>query len=231
MSLQATLTLNNRAVELFHSNYIPQAVKTYYESLSIVKELLNSPQEEGRFILSPTESQSAVNVPPQHECFHASTRLSSNIPARSSTLFLYQNALMLKESASSFQNVTQSMHIYCAAIMFNAGLLHHLHSMQTGKSAPLNRAQQLYQWSLQLLAGLATSNDTITLLAVANTNNLAHIHLEKGLVMEAGHRLQILSQLLHTSQPTIRRILTVDEIEGLLSNTLSGQGMNSSVAA
>ena len=126
------------------------------------------------------------------------------------------------------------MNVYCAGILFNAAILHHQDAIKTGNSVSLDEAHRLYKASLHLLIILPASfeyNDTVALLEVANTNNLAQIELEKGLVMEASERLQMLTQLFQTSQSTMGNIFTNEEIEGILTNTLVGHGIISSPAA
>lgn len=223
ISLQDTLTLNNRAVELFNSNDIREAVKTYHHSLCTVRALLACPQHS-----SPT---TIANAPPQRERFHHAVKPTENLRTRADELFLYQNTLILQEApVSTSQN--DALRVYCAAILFNTAILYHLISKQTGNSAAMNKAEELYKSSLQFLQGLSpNSNDTVILLIVVNQNNLALIQLEKGLVIEAGQRLQFLSHLFHTIRPTIRGVFTLEEAKGMFSNTLLRNGVISSPAA
>ncbi|CAJ1938719.1 unnamed protein product [Cylindrotheca closterium] len=123
------------------------------------------------------------------------------------------------------------MNIYCAGILFKTAILHHQKSIETGISASMHRAEQLYQASLQLIVGLPRSNDTVTLIALAATNNLAQIEFEKGLVMQASERLRFLVHLLCSLESTAGRVVTVDEFHGMLSNTLLANGVSSSPAA
>ena len=230
LSLQATLNLNNRAVELFHSNHIPEAANTYYQSLRFVKQLVRCP--EANLNPSPTNVNDATTYAlPQRSCCDSPKSRNMHIQ-QSTMLFLYQNALILQElSESSSHNVLQTMYMYCAVIYFNAGLLHHQHYIKSGNSVHMKQAQHLYESSLKLLVGLPTSNDTVALLVVANYNNLAQIELEKGLVTEASHKLRYLSRLFHRSMPRFSRIFAADEFQGFLYNTLLEQGIISSPAA
>lgn len=233
VSLKATLILNNRGVELFQSNCIPEAVSSYRQSLCIVRELLQCPRSSSETIAADFGA-SSTHLPRQ-ESFHSITPHATHggsTRAMNDELFLYQSPLILQESASFSQNVDQSIQIYCAAILFNTAILQHHTGIRTGNSDFLKRAQQLYQSSLQLVVGLNNSNDTVTLLAVANCNNLALIDLEKGLLMEAGERLRFLANILQTTaQSKILRIFNMDEFQGMLSNTLLRNGMISSPAA
>ncbi|CAJ1965963.1 unnamed protein product [Cylindrotheca closterium] len=123
------------------------------------------------------------------------------------------------------------MNIYCAGILFNTAILHHQKSIKTGISAYMHRAEQLYQASLQLIVGLPRSNDTLTLIAFAVSNNLAQIEFEKGLVMQASERLRFLVHLFCSLENTAGRVFAVDGFHGMLSNTLLANGMSSSPAA
>ncbi|CAJ1931297.1 unnamed protein product [Cylindrotheca closterium] len=231
MSLQETLNLNNKAVALYHSNDIGGAAKTYYASLCLAKELLQStaPLQESVNHRAPTPFATTL---PQHECFHTSTEVSSSIPMQEK-FFVYQSALVLQEAPSfvGVEHRVQSMNIYCAGILFNTAILHHQKSIKTGISAFMHRAEQLYQASLQLIVGLPRSNDTVALIAFAATNNLAQIEFEKGLVMQASERLRFLVHLLRSSENTAARVFAVDEFHGMLSNTLLANGVSSSPAA
>lgn len=221
MSLQDTLTLNNRAVELFHRHDIREAVKNYHYSLCALRDLTGI-----------AEDATITQAPPQRECFHRSLQPLESLPAGGNKLYLYQNTLILQDTASSSQNPPRAVRTCGGAVLFNTAILYHQIFIETGNSVSMNKAQELYQSSLQFLGGLSlNSNDTVALLIIANQNNLAMIELEKGFVMEAAERLRYLSHLFHTIRPTIRRIFAMDEARGLFSNTLIHDGIISSPAA
>ncbi|KAL3931860.1 MAG: hypothetical protein SGBAC_011115 [Bacillariaceae sp.] len=224
-ALQHTLKLNNKAVALYHSNDIPHAAKIYFQSLCLVKELLKCPKE-GNMNHAPNKKTTLL----KQECFHTATQTSRDTPMQDK-LYVYQSALVLQESPSSWEQNVQNMNIYCAGILFNTAILHHQNSIKTGKSASVGRAEQLYQASVQLVAGLSTSNDTVVLIAVAASNNLAQIEFDKGLTMQANERLQFLADLLHSSVDETSRIFTADEFQGMLSNTLLANSIAASPAA
>ncbi|CAJ1938721.1 unnamed protein product [Cylindrotheca closterium] len=147
--------------------------------------------------------------------------------------FVYQSALVLQEAPSfvGAEHRVQSMNMYCAGILFNTAILHHQKSIKTGISASMHRAEQLYQTSLQIIVGLPRSNDTVTLIALAATNNLAQIEFENGLVVQASERLRFLVHLLCSLENTAGRVFAVDEFYGVLSNTLLANGVSLSPAA
>jgi len=198
---------------------------------SLVKELLKCPPPTQESMNSAPTTIATTTLP-QHECFHTSTETSSSIFPVQEKFFVYQSALVLQEVPSfCAEHRVQSMNIYCAGILFNTAILHHQNSIRTGKSASMHRAEQLYQASLQLIMGLPKSNDTVFIIALAATNNLAQIELDKGMVMQASESLRFLIHLLYSSEHAARRIFAVDEFYGMLSNTVLANGMSASPAA
>ncbi|CAJ1947957.1 unnamed protein product [Cylindrotheca closterium] len=227
-SLQDTLQLNNQAVVLHHSDNLAQAAKAYHESLSFFKRLLKECYHHNQGI--------ALSTVTQYECFHtaAPTNAQRDVSTQSDDEpFVYQSALILQETQSYLHN-TQAMTIYCAGVVFNTAILHHRQAIKTGSSASLDRAAKLYEASLQLVLGQhipAGSNSTVSLIAMAASNNLAQIELEKGLVCQACRRLQFLKILIQSLQHIVTRIFTMDEFQGMLSNTLSAESVTASPAA
>lgn len=235
--MQCTLNLNNRAVALYRSNDISEAAKTYYESLCLVQELLKKcPQEEIMDCEADRPSQHEHTTRtklPRHECFHTAVQIQASCDvSMHDNFFVYRNALFLQEcSSTSPEHRVQSRNIYCAGILLNTAILHHQKSIKSGTSASLHRAEQLYQACLQLIAGLSTTNDTVALIAIAGTNNLAHIEYDKGMMMQASERLRFLVRLLSSSDNTPGRVVTTEEFNGMLSNALLANGMAASPAA
>ncbi|CAJ1947955.1 unnamed protein product [Cylindrotheca closterium] len=135
---------------------------------------------------------------------------------------------MFQETPSSFQDVIpEKMAIYCAGVVFNTAI-------KTGTSANLDRrAAMLYETSLQLIGQHvdAYSNNTASLIAMAASNNLAQIELEKGLVEQACKRLQALKFPMQSLRSVVPHIFTVHEFQCMLSNTLSTEGVTVSPAA
>ncbi|CAJ1947953.1 unnamed protein product [Cylindrotheca closterium] len=123
--------------------------------------------------------------------------------------------------------------IYCAGVVFNTAVLHHQQAIKTGNSASLDRAAKLYEASLHLVGQHvhADCNNTVSLIAMAASNNLAQIELEKGLVEQACSRLQVLQTVIQSLRPVIIQILTMSEFQGMLSNILLAEGVTTSPAA
>ncbi|CAJ1947843.1 unnamed protein product [Cylindrotheca closterium] len=154
--------------------------------------------------------------------------------------FVYQSLLILRESQAASSSLPhdemQLMTLYCACILFNTAILHHQESIKTGSSACLDRAAQLYEASIRLVGKFPTTvasfnNNTISLLALAASNNLAQIEFQKGLLDQASTRLQVLKHLIQSLQHVVLHIFTVDEFDGMLSNSLSAEGVIASSAA
>ncbi|CAJ1947837.1 unnamed protein product [Cylindrotheca closterium] len=251
ISLQDTLKLNNHAVALYHSDNLPQAASAYYESLCFFNRLLQE-SYHCQDIVGITANTTTV---PQHECLHnivvsvassktccygddddGDTRIISAGSTQSHEPFVYQSPLILKELPPfmPLQNM-QAMTIYCASILFNTAILHHQDSFKTGNSASLDRAAQLYEASLHLVgkfrATVLGPNKTVSLIAMAASNNLAQIEFEKGMLDQACKRLQFLKHLIQSLQQVVPHIFTRDEFEGMLSNSLSAQDVIASPAA
>ena len=230
-SLHDTLKLNNEAVALYHSNDTNSAARAYYQSLCSVNRLLKECHGQEQIIQNGGD---ATNIP-QHECLHtfaprsydnATTAVQNNEP------FVYQGALILQECPSSLQNNIFAMTIYSAGILFNTAVLHHQEAIKTGSSSSMDRAIQLYEASLNLIGHLrADTNNTVSLIAIAASNNLAQLELVKGLLPQACKRLRFLKTLLHGLQPIVTEMFTMDEFHGMLSNTLCANGMIASAAA
>ncbi|CAJ1947951.1 unnamed protein product [Cylindrotheca closterium] len=229
ISLQDTLQLNNQAVALYQLDDLPLAAKALYESLRVLKQLMKG------YYLDDDVIAAAMNTAPQHECLHTTAPKARCDASTQNEPFVYQSALILQESpASSTQDMTQAkMTIYCAGVAFNTAILHHQQAFKTGRSASLHRAAKLYECCLQLVGQFihAGSNNTVSLITMAATNNLAQIELEKGLLGQACRRLQFLKALIQSLQHTATRMFTVDELQSMISNTLSAEGVIASPAA
>ncbi|CAJ1947839.1 unnamed protein product [Cylindrotheca closterium] len=237
ISLRDTLKLNNQAAALFHSENFPQAEIAYNESLCFFKIIL----EESHYQDVGMASTASL---PQHECLHSMSAHKSRckISSHHGGSFVYQSPLILNELPSSSLHPTsrstsvQAMIIYCAAVVFNTAILHHQESIKTGSSVCLDRAAELYEASIRLVGKfpttVASSNKTISLIAMAASNNLAQIEFQKGLLDQACKRLQVLKHLMTQSlRHVVPYIFTIDEFEGMLSNTLSAKGVIASPAA
>lgn len=237
-ALHFTLKLNNKAVAQYHSNDFSQAAKIYHESLLLAHNLLTCPRLQEQSSMPCRASGTTTTTLRQYECFHSSTQSPRSL-SKEDGLFVYQSALVLQESPSRGpalhdvlpQASSTKLKVYCSGILFNAAILHHQVSIKTGKSVSMNRAEELYQASLQLVDKLTTANDTVVLIAVAASNNLAQIEFEKGQMMKAKERLRFLNNILHSWEDILYRIFTADEFRGMLSNTVLVNSIDASPAA
>lgn len=224
ISWHETLRLNNEAVVLFNANEISQASRQYLKSLSIARRLMT------RIPSSPTKESESIDNLIGH--FHVPSSVSSSHHQNSSNgrYFIYPHALVFHEANAT---TTETLTVYCAGLLFSNALLHHQFALVNGRSRSMFKAEQLYEASLQLLSGLELSpfNATAVVIAIAATNNLAQIQLEKGMLPEASQKFRFIVSMFHWVGMAQCEMFTTGEVQGFLANSLMAGGLAASPAA
>jgi len=173
----------------FHSNHLPEDF-----SFSSFASTPSEDEEDHHMVDLSEELDHKEFVPPissvpvladllerQHECFDKAF------------LYLFDRALTITPTSPADDDYYDEAHntVTSAIIMYNMGLVHHTRGMSRGKTKYLTKALQLYQMSLHMIQRVTggvhdTSNDAaaetaitipeVTVLILANLNNLAQIH-------------------------------------------------------
>ena len=211
--------LNNEAVALFGDRRCPLALEKFHEALCQMREIMNASSQHDPPRCHEGGSQEAGRT-------HAVLPYQ-NQEGTAEDMFLYFNGIVLKETLEQHPS---TFAICCAATLFNCAVIYHMEGVATQKMSFMDKALHMYQASLHFLQGVDLQNDTCLLVALAATNNMAQIELEKGMVDGANRRLYHTYALLQHSKTRALDMFAGSEIHGFLLNS-SLQGKITSAAA
>ncbi|KAL3934076.1 MAG: hypothetical protein SGBAC_010124 [Bacillariaceae sp.] len=133
-------------------------------------------------------------------------------------LFLYFNVLALEETTNLDPSTVA---IYCSVTLLNVAIMYHMEGISQGRMRFMEQARKMYEASLHMLNSQDNilENDTVLLVQLAASNNLAHIELEKGMVDVANERLSHLYALLQATKSRALGIISCTELRGLFLNS------------
>lgn len=218
--------LNNEAVALFMNKRHPEAVEKFHEALRHMREIMQQqafprpdpPASSSKEVTSPSPARYHVAIPNQIS------------KADREDLFLYLNVLALEET-TNLDPATVA--IYCSVTLLNVAIMYHMEGISQGRMRFMDQARKMYQGSLHMLNSQDNlwENDTVLLVQLAASNNLAHIELEKGMVDVANERLSHLFALLQATKSRALGIISRTELHGfLLNSSLQGKSCAASAA-
>lgn len=203
--------LNNEAVALFTNKRHAKAVEKFHEALCHMREVMQAfpqdlPGSSSREVSSPSPARYHVAMPNQVN------------KADREDLFLYLNVLALEETTNLDPSTVA---IYCSVTLLNVAIMYHMEGISQGRMRVLDQARKMYQASLHMLNSqdILWENDTVLLVYLAASNNLAHIELEKGMVDVANKRLSHQFALLQATKSRALGIISSTELHGLLLNS------------
>ncbi|CAJ1945985.1 unnamed protein product [Cylindrotheca closterium] len=224
LSLDETLRLNNEGVALFRANEPSRAAEKLHSSLIGARSLIHRGTAAADHPNAPDLLQSYCEESQHHDCCSKDRN----------EFFLFLRAFAFRGVPEQQGGSTQAaLCVYSAGILFNLAILHHKHWMKDGSPAFLDKAVVFYHTVLQIIQanGAYEHIPTLLLLVLVTCNNLAQIELEKGMVENVNQHLRYMTGILYTRKRTLLMTLTRIEVEGLLSNVLSGGRLSTALAA
>lgn len=226
---QRLCALNNHGVKSLQAGGIQRAEEYFAEAIDLAKELISSTAQH------LDESDYCYSCK-QCCCSCKACQILPSVHAEEvqNPIYIYSRPLLLPTAPCRIPNLETTC-LYCAAILFNMGLMNHLLGLQT--TTNLTRAEAFYERSILLLNGTPRlvahryEHETAILLLTAIGNNLAQIALENGDINVVRDRLRSLDGILRGPNGNISGVLQPVEWTGILSNVLLGDGLNTARAA
>ncbi|KAL3934075.1 MAG: hypothetical protein SGBAC_010123 [Bacillariaceae sp.] len=210
MNLLQTLELNNAAVLLFHAQDYDKATSKFHQALFLMQDTMQS----------PPATPNMMPESPLKAAYHHLTISHDSYIETPESMFLYLRPLAMQEIGDP--QPAAAIAVFCCVILFNSAVLFHQKGIIHHKMHMIDRAQKLYDGCLFLLEGQDLSNDMTFLVAVAASNNMAQIELEKGMVCSVNDRLRTMGGLIRGSRKRVREMFSSREIEGFFLNVALG---------
>ena len=170
-SSKVVLEMNSKAVSLLLQGKhevshftLQKALESFRTALNEETEAMEVQREVDADEVDSTILHTVAIHEPQHQTLKSATSSCDN-----SVVTVYNRAFVMTSAEEPLFD--ENEHTVPAVLLYNMGLSHHMLANQTGKSAVLRKAMQLYTMSFTMLeqaSNVLNDMDIMVLLALAN---------------------------------------------------------------